>query len=190
MITSAIDLFREEVYERLGTVLSNEGDEGFITKGPGIVKEFYTKHPEIFQSLETKHAESGYTRKKVICDNGKHAVRFMEWSHGSESPIHEHGGRPCFDIVIEGELVITDLKATKIDEEDKYKLEEVKKYTVGSGEFVIVDHREEIEIHIVKSPNGKSKSLHFYPIDHKSVGVYVKGSDGNFKREEYPLPDD
>jgi len=187
-----LDLFRQEVYEKLGKILEESGDEGFISEGPKIVSEFYKKHTNIMEKFETKHAETGYTRKKVICDNGKHAVRFMEWCPDSKSPVHEHGGRPCFDIIIDGELEIGDFKQVKLkDTKNEYKLEEIKKYKAGVGEFIIVDpEKTGIEIHIVMSPNGKSRSLHFYPIDHRSVGVYEKIDNGNFLREEHSLPDD
>ena len=187
-----LELFRQEVYEKLGKILEERGDQGFISEGPKIVAKFYEKHSDIIKNFETKHTESGYTRKKVICDNGKHAVRFMEWYPKSVSPIHEHGGRPCFDIVIEGVLEVGDFKAVKNkDGGNEYKLEEVKRYKAKPSGFIIVDPKKTgMEIHIVKSLNEKSRSLHFYPIDHRSIGIYISNGDGTFRRENHSLDDD
>jgi len=134
-----LDLFRQEVYERLGRILEEKGDEGFILEGPKIVSEFYSKHPGFFEKIETLPAIERYTRKKVICDDGKHAVRCMEWAPDSKSPIHEHGGRPCFDIVLSGELEIIDFDPKKVEgTEDEYELIEIHRYDVKVGEFVII----------------------------------------------------
>jgi len=174
MSKSIIAIFRKEVYEPLGEILKKEGDQGFIKKGPSLVKKFYKKYPGELCCLETKPAQSGYTRKKVICDNGRHAVRCMEWCPDTKSLIHEHGGRPCFDIVLGGEIDVVDYQPQK-QKDGNFKLEKTREYTVGVGNFVTVDPTNgNSEVHEVINHKERSKSLHFYPIDHRYLGIYKK----------------
>ena len=176
-----IALFRLEVYDKLGEILNNFGDNGFISIGPKIIKDFYNKHREFFRQFETIHVDSGYTRKRVICDNKKHASRFMEWSPNCVSPIHEHAGRVCFDIITEGKMLVINFRSIKIGENEEYKLEEINRAFASPGDVVIVNPQKMgSDIHIVLSPYGTTKSLHFYPIDHKTIGIY-KPKDHNLK---------
>jgi hypothetical protein len=188
----AIQLFREGIYEPLGKVLEGEGDQGFVTKGPEIVRAFYGAHPDVLENLATKHAESGYTRKKVICDNGRHAARCMEWAPGAISPIHEHGHRVCFDIVLSGELTVVDYRPHVADEkENLYRLEEVRRYTAKKGEFVVVNPMAtDYEAHDVTTVGERAKSLHFYPVDHRDIAVYEPAERGLYRKVTRSLADD
>jgi len=183
-----IEVFRKEVYKPLGDILKEEGDGGFIKKGPDIVFSFFKKHPQKLYSLKSKYAEEGYTRKKVICDDGLHAVRCMEWCPNAVSPIHEHGGRPCFDIVLEGELDIVDYSPNR--EGNLFRLVEKKRYSVSVGDFVKVDPFKGGEIHEVINGRVRSRSLHFYPIDHRSLGLYKRRKDGLFEYDTCDVPND
>ncbi len=187
-----LNQFRELIYNPLGQISASEGDMGFVSKGPQIVADVYAKEPELFATLATKHAEEGYTRKKVICDNGKHAVRCMEWAPDAISAIHEHGGRVCFDIVLEGVLEVIDYRPHAIaGEKELFFLEEVRRYEAHMGEFVIIDpFTNDFEAHTVVNLHTTSKSLHFYPIDHRSMYIYQDLGDNTFSRVEHPLADD
>lgn len=188
-------MFREMVYDPLGYILDVEGDEGFITKGPRLLKEFYKEYSNFLETLATKHAEEGYTRKKVICDDGlegrhSHAVRCMEWAPGAKAPIHGHGGRPCFDIVLVGFIDVIDYAPSRV-KDDVYTLKKIREYRVHPGDLVIVNpFVDKSEVHAVMSPEERSKSLHFYPIDHSSLGVYESVSDGHYRRVEHAVSRD
>lgn len=184
-----LSLFRKKMYEPLGRILDEEGDEGFITEGPTLIQAFYQAHRNVLEHFTTKHAESGYTRKKIICDDGRHAVRCMEWAPSATSPIHEHAGRPRFDIVLEGYLEVTDYEP-KSEKSDHYTLKETDSYSAGVGELVVVNPFKNSEVHKVVSPRGRSKSLHFYPRDHRILGVYKPVSGDVYKRVEESVPDD
>lgn len=189
-MTDPIALFREKVYEPLGKILDAEGDRGFVTKGPPLVAAFYEEHREILEQLATKPALHGYTRKKVICDNGRHAARCMEWAPDAVSPVHEHGGHVCFDIVLQGAISVTDYRPRHV-EGDVYELEEVRQYTARPGEFVTVDiFADDFEAHVVKGAHERSKSLHFYPIDHKALYIYEPMGEGRYKKVLHPVADD
>lgn len=191
-----LKIFRERIYEPLGEILSKKGDEGFVSDGVGLVKKIFEESPTIFDSLLTKEAAEGYTRKKVICDNGRHAARCMEWASDAKSPVHEHGGRVCFDIVLEGKIEVVDYEPKKIEDKSSrgealYELIEKSRYSASRGEFVVVDpFKNSFEAHAVSSPDGKSKSLHFYPIDHRSIYIYQAQGENLFRKVSHSLADD
>ena len=184
-----ITALRKEVYEPLGEILKNKGDDGFISEGPKLLKTFYDKNCANMNAIESDHAEYDYTRKRVICENGLHAIRCMEWAPGASSAIHEHGGRPCFDIVLEGELEIIDYFVEHIEGE-KYNLTEIKRYSAQIGDLVIVNPIDSnSEVHTVVNGSRRSRSLHCYPIDHQSLGVYTSEGD-YYVRSECTLATD
>jgi len=186
----AILEIRNCIYNPLGYILEKEGDRGFINHGPDIVKSLYRERPEIFSSLVSAHAESGYTRKKVVYDDGKHVARIMEWCPKCNSHIHGHGGRVCFDIVLQGELVAINFMPTKLHD-NVYILEELPRETALPGECLIVNpYESKSDVHMIISPNERSKSLNFYPIDHRSVGIYVPNGDASYNRKNHILSDD
>jgi len=151
----AISEIRKRIYDPLGYILEEEGDFGFIKHGPDIVKSLYNNEPELFSALAPVHAESGYTRKKIIYDDTKHAALLMEWCPNCLSPIHEHGGRVCFDIVIDGELQAINFKAERVSE-STYRLKKMSSYIVRPGECVIVNPFEsKSDIHMISSQKGR-----------------------------------
>ena len=63
-----LDLFREKVYSPMTKALDKDGDKGFLGEGIPLVVDFYKKNKEILIDFETEHVQTGYSRKKVICD--------------------------------------------------------------------------------------------------------------------------
>ena len=185
-----LKLFRKDVYEPIGRILDSVGDAGFITEGPLVIEDFYKRHREILESFGTKPAIRGYTRKKIICENGRHAARCMEWAPDAVSSIHEHGGRPCFDIVLEGRLKIVDYFPERI-EGNLFELREVNKYEVGPGEMVLVNPiKDKSEVHMVMNSGVRSRSIHFYPIDHRFLGVYETVGEDKYRKSKRAVSDD
>ena len=176
-----------EVYEELGELLK-QGDDVFIEEGPDLVKSALKRG--FFDGVETKHAESGtYTRNKIIGDGGRHVIRYMEGPPEYALMPHEHHGRPCFEVLVEGHLALSDLAPTEVGE-NEYTFEVLGTTVTEAGESAVVDPREN-EIHSVYSP-VRSKSLHVYPDDnYRSYGYIQKDeADGDiYERKEFQLRD-
>jgi predicted metal-dependent enzyme (double-stranded beta helix superfamily) len=150
-----------EVYDELGALLS-QGDDVFIEEGPALLKEAIARDGFFRDVTTDPAAPDEYTREKVIGDPGAHVIRFMEWPPGYTLVPHEHHGRPCFEVLVEGQLMLADFERSKVGE-DRYTLELVDSSVTDPGESAIVDPREQ-EIHSVYSP-VRSRSLHVYPED-------------------------
>jgi len=175
------------LYDRLGVVL-RQGDDAFIERGPPLVKEFFLGNPEVLDDLRIKPATNGYTRAKVIGDKDKHVIRFMEWAPDCYLLPHEHHGRPCFEFLVEGQLVIHDFVSQEI-EDSKFMLKLIRRYVAKPGDFAVVDPRV-TEIHSVLSNGTRSRSLHFYPEDNYFTSAYVETRKDVYHRKRLDLRDD
>lgn len=164
------------LYDELGDLL-REGDDAFVEEGPELLRRA-VEDQGFFENVTTDPAAPGeYTRQKVIGDPGEHVIRFMEWPPEYALMPHEHHGRPCFEVLVEGHLVITDLKRTAVGD-GTYTFEVIDSSTVRPGESAVVDPREN-EIHAVYSP-VRSKSLHAYPDDQWKAYGYVPEEGDNY----------
>jgi len=180
-----------DVYDELGRLL-DRGDDAFVEEGPALL-EGAIERDGFFRNVTTDPAAPDeYTREKVIGDPGEHVIRFMEWPPEYALMPHEHHGRPCFEVLVEGHLVVTDLERTEQDE-DTYTFDVIESTVTLPGESAVVDPREN-EIHAVYSP-VRSKSLHVYPDDHWKAYGYVltdeekENSAGIYERREFQLRD-
>ncbi len=176
-----------EVYDELGALLS-QGDDVFIEEGPALLKEAIGREG-FFRNVTTDPAAPDeYTREKVIGDPGGHVIRFMEWPPEYTLVPHEHHGRPCFEVLVEGQLMLADFERSRVGE-DRYTLELVDSSVTDPGESAIVDPREG-EIHSVYSP-VRSKSLHVYPEDNwRAFGYRFRDEAGSadiYERVEFQL---
>ncbi|EMA46608.1 hypothetical protein C448_05883 [Halococcus morrhuae DSM 1307] len=114
----------------------------------------------------------------------------MEWPPEYALMPHEHHGRPCFEVLVDGHLVLSDLKRTRIGD-NEYTFEVLETTIAESGESAVIDPREN-EIHAVYSP-VRSRSLHVYPDDNYESYGYVLNDDNRkadvYKRKEFQLRD-
>ncbi|PSQ16980.1 hypothetical protein BRD00_09375 [Halobacteriales archaeon QS_8_69_26] len=176
-----------EVYDELGALL-DRGDDAFVEEGPTLLSEAIERDG-FFENVTTDPAAPDeYTREKVIGDPGEHVIRFMEWPPGYTLCPHEHHGRPCFEVLVDGHLVVTDLERTRVGD-GKYTFEVIDSQVTRPGEAAVVDPREN-EIHAVYSP-VRSRSLHVYPDDHWRAFGYelVDGDADVYERREFQLRD-
>lgn len=181
----------QDVYDELGELLER-GDDVFVEEGPALLREAIDGSG-FFDGVETDYAERGtYTRNKIIGEPGEHVIRFMEWPPEYALMPHEHHGRPCFEVLVEGRLVISDLEPTKAGD-GEYTFDVIDTTIAEPSEAAIVDPREN-EIHAVYSP-VRSRSLHVYPDDNwKAYGYVLKGDNEDYEedvyvREEFQLRD-
>lgn len=178
-----------EVYEALGDLLE-EGDDVFVERGPALLQEAI-EDPAFFEGVDTEHAPPGeYTREKVIGDEGRHVVRYMEWPPEYSLMPHEHHGRPCFEVLVEGQLLLANMAAERVGD-DAYEMNLVGTDTTAPGEAAVIDPRE-CEIHAVYSP-VRSRSLHVYPDDSYYGVGYVPKEDAEgdvYTRERFLLKED
>jgi len=177
------------VYDELSELLE-QGDDVFVEEGPDLLKEAISESG-FFKGVSSEYAEQGeYTRKKVIGDPGEHVIRYMEWP--PEFPLlpHEHHGRPCFEVLVEGHLALSELERTQVGE-NEYTFDVIDTTITRPGESAVVDPREN-EIHAVYSP-VRSRSLHVYPDDNwKAYGYVLKKDTGEsgtdiYERKEFQL---
>ncbi|MFB6300035.1 MAG: hypothetical protein ABEH65_07220 [Halobacteriales archaeon] len=179
-----------EVYDELGELL-NQGDDVFVEEGPDLLKEAITQDG-FFENVTTDPAAPDeYTREKVIGDPGEHVIRFMEWPPEYTLMPHEHHGRPCFEVLVDGHLMLADLERTQVGE-NAYTFDLIDSEITEPGESAIVDPRQ-CEIHAVYSP-VRSKSLHVYPDDNWTAYGYVPKDDTAdndiYERREFQLRED
>lgn len=155
------------VYEELGELLE-ESDEVFVEEGPALLKDAM-EEPGFFEDVETEPAAPGeYTRAKVIGREGAHVVRYMEWPPEYTLCPHEHHGRPCFEVLVEGLLSVVDMEPRPVGDgtdaaETHYTMDVLDTEVTRPGESAVIDPREN-EVHAVYSP-VRSRSLHVYPED-------------------------
>jgi hypothetical protein len=175
-----------EVYDELGELL-DRGDDVFIEEGPPLLQEAIERDG-FFENVTTDPAAPDeYTREKVVGDPGEHVIRFMEWPPEYTLMPHEHHGRPCFEVLVEGHLVLSDMERTQVGD-NEYTFEVIDSTTAWPGESAVVDPRKN-EIHAVYSP-VRSKSLHVYPEDNwKACGYVVKEENDAdiYDRREFQL---
>lgn len=172
-----------EVYDRLGDLL-DRGDDAFIEEGPAVVQDALS-NPAFLDGVEPEPAEDSYTRTKVIGDPGDHVIRYMEWPPEYTLMPHEHHGRPCFEVLVEGTLALTDMRPEQL-EGDRYELDPGAVTICRDGDAGVVDPRTGHDVHAVYSPE-RTRSLHCYPDDaHYSYG-YVLQDDDTYRRERFEL---
>lgn len=110
----------------------------------------------------------------------------MEWPPEYTLMPHEHHGRPCFEVLVEGTLVLTDMHATRVDE-NRYELHPGGVTVCTAGDAGVVDPRQGDDIHAVYSPE-RARSLHFYPDDaHYSYGYVLDDETDTYHRERFEL---
>lgn len=181
----------EELYEELGALLE-QGDDVFVTDGPELLKDAI-EQPGFFDGVETEHAQPGeYTRTKVIDKPGRHVIRYMEWPPEFSLLPHEHHGRPCFEVLVDGLLSVVDMEPQPRGD-DRYTMEVVGTETARPGDSAVIDPRKN-EVHAVYSP-VRSRSLHVYPEDNYHAYGYVLDDDTGqerdiYRRERFELRDD
>jgi hypothetical protein len=179
------------LYEELGELLER-GDDVFIEEGPELLKDAI-EQPGFFDGVETEHAPPGeYTRAKVIGEPGRHVIRYMEWPPEFSLLPHEHHGRPCFEVLVDGLLSVVDMEPQPLDE-DRYTMEVVGTEITRPGESAVIDPREN-EVHAVYSP-VRSRSLHIYPEDNYHACGYVLQEETDretdiYTRERFELRDE
>ena len=178
------------VYEQLGDLL-DQGDDVLVEEGPELLKEAI-EDPEFFEGVETEHADPGeYTRAKVIGEPGRHVIRFMEWPPGYELLPHEHHGRPCFEVLVDGLLSVVDMDPVPVGD-DEYVMEVCDTEYTRPGESAVIDPRV-CDVHAVYSP-VRSRSLHVYPDDNYHAYGYVLQDDDRerdvYRRERFELRED
>jgi hypothetical protein len=177
-----------ETYTELGKLLE-EGDDTFIERGPVLLKEAI-QNPDFFDGVRTETAIEDYTRKKVIGKEGQHVIRFMEWPPEYSLLPHEHHGRPCFEVLVEGQLYIADMEPIEVDN-DQFTLEMVNSYICNPRDSAVIDPRTGYDIHAVYSP-VRTRSLHVYPEDnYYSIGYVPTGNkdptNDRYERQEFQL---
>lgn len=176
-----------EVYEELGALL-DRGNDVFVEEGPPLLEEAIGRDG-FFEGVTADPAPPDeYTREKVIGDPGEHVIRFMEWPPEYTLMPHEHHGRPCFEVLVEGHLVLSDMKRTSVGD-NEFTFEVIDSTVARPGESAVVDPREN-EIHAVYSP-VRSRSLHVYPEDNWEAYGYVHKKEENnadiYERREFQL---
>ncbi len=176
-----------EVYDELGELLQ-EGDDAFIEKGPARLADAI-EQDGFFENVTTDPAAPDeYTREKVIGDPGEHVIRFMEWPPEYTLMPHEHHGRPCFEVLVDGHLTLSNLERTEVGD-GEYAFDVVDSEVTEPGEPAVVDPRKN-EIHAVYSP-VRSRSLHVYPSDNWRAFGYVPKDDTPdndvYERREFTL---
>jgi len=181
-----------DVYEELGALLE-QGDDVFVEEGPALVTSAMAE-PGFFDGVDTEHASPGeYTRAKVIGEPGRHVIRYMEWPPEYTLCPHEHHGRPCFEVLVDGLLSVVDMEPQPVDDEH-YTMAVRDAEVTRPGESAVVDPREN-EVHAVYSP-VRSRSLHVYPDDNYHAYGYELVADGDgrgdrdlYTRERFELRD-
>jgi len=176
-----------EVYDELGELL-DRGDDAFVEEGPPLLQEAIERDGFFDNVTTDPAAPDEYTREKVIGDPGDHIIRFMEWPPEYALMPHEHHGRPCFEVLVEGHLVLSDLERTSLGD-DEFAFEVVDSTVARPGESAAIDPRRN-EIHAVYSP-VRSRSLHVYPEDSWRAYGYVHKQQENdtdiYERREFQL---
>ncbi|MFB6284335.1 MAG: hypothetical protein ABEK59_10455 [Halobacteria archaeon] len=179
-----------ETYRDLEALLE-DGDDVFVEEGPEVIQQAIEDR-EFFDGVSTESAGgNGYTRSKVIGEPGKHVIRFMEWAPGFSIFPHEHHGRPCFEVLVDGLLNVVDMDVAEADRnDDLYEMDVIETKTTDPGEAAVVDPRI-TEIHSVYSP-VRSRSLHVYPDDKYYTYGYVfeeKTQDGEdlYRRKKFSM---
>jgi hypothetical protein len=178
-----------EVYEELGELLQR-GDDVFVEEGPDLLADAI-EQDGFYENVTTDPAAPDeYTREKVIGDPGEHVIRFMEWPPEYTLMPHEHHGRPCFEVLVDGHLMLSNLERTEVGD-GEYTFDVIDSEITNPGEPAVVDPREN-EIHAVYSP-VRSRSLHVYPNDSWRAFGYVPKTvdpaDDVYVRQEFTLRD-
>lgn len=171
----------EAVYDRLGDLL-DRGDDAFVEDGPGIVQDALSD-PGFLDGVETIPAVDSYTRAKVVGGPGNHVIRYMEWPPEYSLMPHEHHGRPCFEVLVEGTLVLTDMTPVEV-EDGRYEMEPGDVTVCREGDAGVVDPRTGNCVHAVYSPE-RTKSLHCYPDDKYYSYGYVPEDESNAEHDYY-----
>jgi hypothetical protein len=176
-----------EVYDELGELLER-GDDVFVEEGPALLKEAIARDG-FFENVTTDPAAPDeYTRKKVVGDPGEHVIRFMEWPSEYTLMPHEHHGRPCFEVLVDGVLMLADLERTAVGE-DTYTFDVIGSTVAQPGDSAVIDPREN-EIHAVYSP-VRSRSLHVYPENNwTAYGYELQNEETSadiYERREFEL---
>ena len=174
-----------DLYDRLGELLA-ESDDAFVERGPALLRAAISD-PAFFDDVTTDPAPADtYTRRKVVGAPGEHVVRFMEWPPGYALLPHEHHGRPCFEVLVDGLLTVVNMRPDTVDDE-LYELTALDTEVVRPGETTVVDPRVS-DVHAVYSP-VRSRSLHVYPDDAAHAFGYCLVDDGSdrYRRLRFDL---
>lgn len=177
----------DTVYDRLSDLLAR-GDDVFVEEGPAVLQEAIDDRA-FFEGVDTERAVEEYTRSLVYREPDGPVIRYMEWPPEYSLLPHEHHGRPCFEVLVDGRLFLADMEATELAD-GEYTLEVVGTEVCGPGDAGVVDPRDGSDIHAVYSP-VRSRSLHVYPDDnHYGIGyVRTEGDDDRYRRERFELRD-
>jgi predicted metal-dependent enzyme (double-stranded beta helix superfamily) len=184
------DLFRR------ATILQRVGDSYLRENiGPILQAAF---HSDFFRSELDEYfvpAESGCYTRSLVRNETENTVGLiaMEWGPGIKTPFHGHNNSLCAEVVIEGQLCITDAKPVRIGVLDHigYSQKVVnievlrnnqgrRTSEVSPGDVAVV--REDTDTHAVESKE-RSRSLHVYAVN-KGSAIMYRPIPGNLWVEE------
>ncbi len=180
-VKNALDDFYNEFCE-----LAKQKDSTIVEEGPLIISR-YLKNKDILPMLKPKPARDKYTRNVIIEGHKKPVFIVMEWPAGFRIMPHKHHGRPCFEYVLEGEIVSTEFTEQKIGE--YYELRKLCTKIFAKGTLSVLDPRK-TDIHSIYSP-VRSITLNIYPCtEYKTTGFVLDYNTGKYIKKEFELTKD
>ena len=116
----------------------------------------------------------GYTRL-LLSKCAEYELVAMQWSAGSESPIHDHGDSRCWIVLLEGSLDVENFQRTDDASGHVATLERRESIRVNAGDL---DHRfNRNELHRVRnSSDAGCYSLQLYAAPLTTYTVVEEGS--------------
>ena len=132
-----------------------------------------------------------YARRELhVSPTLDYSVVAMTWAPGQGTPIHDHDGAWCTEIVWHGRLAITRYAPTERDGE-RWRFARIgsEELPAGATDWLAPPH----EYHAVHNPSAGevAVSLHVYQRQLRGSHVFVpeqdSGGDGWMRREERPL---
>lgn len=140
-------------------------------------------HRSALRLSERVHRPCGntYARRELYCSPTLgYTVVLITWGPGQGAPLHDHSGHWCLEVVLRGQIEVTDFSLVARDD-DRYAFTPGASYAVGVGATACLSPPH--EHHTVTNPHDEAAvSLHVYGGSVQACGMFERDGDGWYRR--------
>jgi hypothetical protein len=170
----------EGFYQQLVIESQKNEHTAFTNKGPHALQTLIHKQQKQMQELRYRRVRNGYLRNRMFYEPNKPVIYLMDWAPHFFLTPHEHHNRPCFLLIVKGQIVCSTYIKHQIDG-TTYTLE-LKRTTVFNPMDICIVDETDTDIHsmFITMP---SQSLHIYPDDYTYYQAFHVKDDHTYSRK-------
>ena len=134
-----------------------------------------------------EQSEEHYTRRAFHIDPGhRFSILGMTWAPGQETPLHDHAGRWCVEVVVEGEMQVINFRLLHEDAHGRCRFTRCE--TIGATRHSSGGLIPPFEHHIFRNAGTRAAhTLHIYGGLMETCAIFEPAAGGFWQRKQKDL---